>query len=111
MQENQPTAREQFARDVMMILTNTQSAHEFIMKKANRLNTSGEALNLNTYRLAEFIRDYVENCIASALDPKARNAQTVGVSLIAEICNGWGIDPYYDMARDYMANATESAGV
>ena len=112
MQENQPTAREHFAHDVMMILQNTRSAHEHIMKEAKRLNANGEELNLNTYRLAEFIKGYVETSVILAMKQRPSDwTASVGTLLIAQICTGWGIDPYYDMARDYMTNATESAGV
>jgi hypothetical protein len=108
MNTTQPTAREQFTRDCMLVLENTQSAHEHIMKKAKRLNATGEPVNLTTYQLAEFIRDYVENTIGFAIDPKHKEAGTVGALLIAQLCTGWGIDPFYDMARDFMQTATES---
>jgi len=78
----QPTAREQFARDCMLVLENTRPAYEHIMKKAKRLNANGEPVNTNTHALAEFLR-----------------------------CTGWGINPFYDMAQDFMTAAAESAGV
>jgi hypothetical protein len=107
----QPTAREQFARDCMLVLENTRPAYEHIMKKAKRLNANGEPVNTNTHALAEFLRDYVENTIGFAVDPKHKEAGTVGALLIAQLCTGWGIDPFYDMARDFMTAAAESAGV
>lgn len=107
----QPTAREQFARDCMLVLENTRPAYEHIMKKAKRLNANGEPVNTNTYALAEFLRDYVENTIGFAVDPKHKQAESVGALLIAQICTGYGIDPFYDMARDFMTAAAESAGV
>lgn len=105
------TAREQFVQDVMMVLENDRTAYEHIMNKAKRLNSNGEPVNLNTYKLAEFIRDYVENCIGFAVDPMHRDKGTVGALLIAQLCTGWGIDPFYDMAQDFMATVAEVAGV
>lgn len=110
MNATQPTAREQFARDCMLVLENNTTAHEHIMKKAKRLNANEETA-LATYQLAEFIRDYVENCIGFAVDSMSRQRETVGALLIAQICTGYGIDPFYDMAKDFMQTATESAGV
>lgn len=107
----QPTAREQFARDCMLVLENDHRAYEHIMKKAKRLNANGEPVNTNTHALAEFLRDYVEHTIGFAVDPKHKEAQTVGALLIAQLCTGWGINPFYDMAQDFMRTATESAGV
>lgn len=78
------------------------------MREAERLNATGEPVNLATYRLAEFIKDYVERAIKWAIDSQSRNAGTIGASLIMEICNGYGIDPFYDMAKDFMQTATES---
>lgn len=108
MNATQPTAREQFARDCMLVIENNRTAYEYIMKEAKRLNSTGEPVNLNTYRLAEFMRDYIERTINWAIDTNSRERGTVGASLIMELCNGWGIDPYYDMAKDFMQTATES---
>ncbi len=104
-----PTAREQFVQDVMMVLENDRTAYEHIMNKAKRLIATGE--EAPTYKLAEFLREYVENTIGFAVDPLHRDKGTVGALLIAQLCTGWGIDPFYDMAQDFMTNATESAGV
>jgi hypothetical protein len=111
METTQPTARAQFVRDCMLVLENTQSAHEHIMKKAKRLNANNQPDSTNTYALAEFLREYVENVIGFAVDPKHRETQTVGALLIAQLCTGWGIDPFYDMAQDFMRTAAESTGV
>jgi hypothetical protein len=112
MNTTEPTARDQFARDCMLVLENDRRAYEHIMKKAKRLNANNiYSDSANTYALAEFLREYVENVIGFAVDPKHRETQTVGALLIAQICTGYGIDPFYDMARDFMTAAAESAGV
>lgn len=108
MNEN-PTAREQFAHDVMLVLENDQPAYEHIMKKAKRLNATDEPVNSSTYELAEFIKAYVENKIDACTRADA-DGRDIGASLVREICLGWGINPYYDMAQDFM-EAAESAGV
>lgn len=106
-----PTAREQFVQDVMLVLENDSTAYEHIMNKAKRLNANGEPVNLNTYKLAEFLREYVEHTIGFAVDPLHKSKGTVGALLIAQLCTGWGIDPFYDMAQDFMTTVAEVAGV
>lgn len=109
MNTTEPTARAQFARDCMLVLENTNTAYEHIMKKAKRLNASEETA-LATYHLAEFLRDYVENAIGFAVDSTSKQRETVGALLIAQLCTGYGIEPFYDMAKDFMQTATESVG-
>ena len=100
----QPTAREQYARDIVLVLDNNRASYELIMKEAKRLN--------DTYKLAEFIRDYVERSILGALKQRPSDYTAgVGSLLVAQICTGWGIEPFYDYARDIMATISESAGV
>lgn len=110
MNMTQPTAREQFARDVMLVLENERTAYERIMKEAKRLNATDEPDNLTTYRLAEFIQIYVEHKLDGCVRMDA-DGNGIGAALVREICLGWGIDPYYDMAQDFMRAAAESAGV
>lgn len=112
MNTTQPTAREQFTHDCMLVLENNRTSYEHIMKEAKRLNSTGEPVNLTTYRLAEFLKDYIETSILKALKQRPSDwTASVGTILVAEICNGYGIDPFYDMAKDFMQTATESAGV
>ncbi len=100
----QPTARQQFARDIALVLDNDRASYEAIQAEAKRLN--------DTYKLAEFIRDYVERSILSALRQRPSDwTASAGTLLVAQVCMGWGIDPFYDYARDIMAELSESAGV
>lgn len=103
-----PNAREQFARDVMLVLENDRNSYEHIMKEAKRLNGGEVAIP----RLAEFIRDHVENEIRRALkqSPSDWNA-SAGTLLVAQLCYGWGFEPYCAMAQDFMNTVNESAGV
>lgn len=99
----QPTAREQFAQDIALVLDNDFNSSVVITNAARCLN--------DTYRLANFIRDYVERSISRAMDETQNNAGTHGALLIRQICFNWGIDPFYDYARDIMERINESAGV
>lgn len=110
MEPSENTPRQQFAHDVMLILENERTAYERILKEAKRLNATDEPVNLITYKLAEFIREYVEQKIDACVRMDA-GGTGIGAALVREICLGWGIDPYYDMAQDFMATAAESAGV
>ena len=96
-----PTAREQFACDIALVLDNDRASYELIMKEAKRLN--------DTNKLAEFIRDYVETSITRTLEKS--NALGVGSLLVQQLALGWGIDPFTDYARDIMETIKESAGV
>ena len=100
----QPTARKQYARDIALVLDNDRASYELIMKEAKRLN--------EVNKLAEFIRDYVERSILGALKQRPSDYTAgAGSLLVAQICTGWGIEPFYDYARDIMATISESAGV
>jgi hypothetical protein len=102
MNEN-PTAREQFAHDISLVLDNDRASYVAIQAAAKYLN--------DTYKLAEFIRDYVERSIIGALRQKPSDwTASAGTLLVAQLCTGWGIDAYADYARDIMAEL-ESAGV
>ena len=104
MQTTHPTAREQFACDISLVLENDRASYELIMKEAKRLN--------NTHELAEFIRDYVERSILGALKQRPSDwTASAGTLLVAQVCLGWGIDPFTDYARDIMETIKESAGV
>lgn len=99
-----PTAREQFARDIALVLENDRASYELIMKEAKRLNS--------THHLAEFIRDYVERSIMGALKQRPSDwTASAGTLLVAQICTGWGIDPFMDYARDIMETIKESESV
>ena len=101
----EPTARQQFARDLLLVLDNTGSAYEEIRNKAMRLNN-------DTYQLALFIEEFVENKIAEAMKQRPSDyTASVGTLLIAQFCNGWGLDAYYPIAKEIMERLDESAGV
>lgn len=110
MEPSENTPRQQFVQDVMLVLENERTAYERIMKEAKRLNATDEPVNLTTYRLAEFIQIYVQHKIDGCVRMDA-DGNGIGAALVREICLGWGIDPYYDMAQDFMTTAAESAGV
>jgi hypothetical protein len=100
----QPTAREQFARDIMLVLENDRRAYEYLNAVAKRLNS--------THEFAEEIRNYVEQSILQEIRPtESVFTISVGRLLIHQICLGWGLDPYYDMAKQIMERQTESTGV
>ncbi len=98
------TAREQFAQDIALVLDNDRASYDIIQAEAKRLN--------DTYKLAEFIRDYVERSILGALRQRPSDwTASAGTLLVAQLCTGWGIDPFYDYAQGIMSELIESAGV
>jgi len=97
-------AGEQFARDISLVLDNDHAAYLVIQAAAKRLNS--------TYELAEFIRDYVEESIIRAMRHRVSDYSAgVGTLLIAQLCTGWGIDPFMRIAAEIRAELSESAGV
>ena len=97
-------AGEQFARDIRLVLDNDHAAYLSLQAAAKRLNS--------TYELAEFIRDYVEENIALAMRHRASDYLAgVGTLLIAQLCTGWGIEPFMRIAAEIRAELSESAGV
>lgn len=110
MNTTEPTARQQFTRDCMLVLENDRASYEHIMKNAKRLNANEETA-LATWHLAEFIKNYFERAISDGMRYSVSDPRSgVGELLIAQICIGYGIDPFYDMAKDFMQTATESVG-
>lgn len=109
--EKQLTARQQFTRDVMLVLENDRTSYEHIMYYAKRLNRAHDK-SLAIWKLAEVIKNYFERSISDGMRHSVNDPRSgVGELLIAQLCIGWGIDPFYDMAKDFMQTATESAGV
>jgi len=54
----------------------------------------------------------VENKIAEAMKQRPSDyTASVGTLLIAQLCNGWGLDAYYPIAKEIMERLDESAGV
>lgn len=100
MKESSPIARDQFFNDIMLVLENTYSAHETIMKVGRELlaTDAGTQASINAVDLSYFIQDLVESSIMS----KVSKNYDLGDLLIAQICLGWGIDPYYQIAEYYM---------
>ena len=97
-------AGEQFARDISLVLDNDFTAYVAIQQAAQRLNS--------TYELAEFIRDYTEARISEAMKYNVNDSRAgVGTLLIAQLCTGWGIDPFMRIAAEIKAELSESAGV
>ncbi len=97
MNEN-PTARQQFVRDISLVIDNDYETYNLTRDEAKRLN--------DVYQLAEFLKEFVETQIENAI-----GNNLIGAQLIREICNGYGTDAYADYARDIMAELAENAGV
>lgn len=97
-------ASEQCARDIRLVLDNDHAAYLSLQAAAKRLNS--------TYELAEFIRDYVEQSVSDAMRFNVNDARAgVGELLIAQLCTGWGIEPFMRIAAEIKAELSESAGV
>lgn len=104
MELSENTAAQQFEQDIRLVLDNDRAAYDAIQAAAKRLN--------DTYKLAEWIKDYYEQAISDAMRYRVNDWNAgVGTLLIAQICIGWGIMPFHSIAADIMAELNESAGV
>lgn len=99
MHTTTPTAREQFTNDIALVLDNDRASYEKIQHMARVLDT---------YELAEAIRDYSETAIMRVIEKST--ALGVGALLIQQVALGWGIEPYLDLAKEIKADQ-ERAGV
>jgi hypothetical protein len=88
METTTPTAREQFVSDYLLVVENDAE-----MWQALRDWSEQES---SLYDLAERIRDEWENAID---DATASFADSAVALLIRQMANGWGIDPFVDIAR------------
>lgn len=108
-----PTARNQFVQDVSLVLDNDRESYELIQAKAKELMAQEKFINSANWLLAKFIENYVESTISKALKQRPSDYTAgVGSLLVAQLCFGWGIDPYYDIAQEITsALARESATI
>ncbi len=98
-----PTARQQFADDISLVLDNDRESYEIIQAEAKRLMAQEEFINSANWLLAKFIENYVETAIENAI-----GNNLIGALLIRQLCFSWGIDPYYDYASSITATLRES---
>ena len=109
---NQPTARDQYVQDISLVLDNDHESYKLIRAEAIRLMAQEEFINSANWLLAKFIENYVENTILKALKQKPSDYTAgVGSLLVAQLCFGWGIDPYYDYASSITATLRESVAI
>ncbi len=101
-----PTARQQFADDISLVLDNDRESYEIIQAEAKRLMAQEEFINSANWLLATYIKDYVETAIENAI-----GNNLIGALLIRQLCFGWGIDPYYDYASSITATLRESVAI
>lgn len=95
---NTKTARSQFFEDISLVLDNDYESYKILHDKAKRLN--------DAWKLAEFIKTYVENKVEQAI-----GKEQIGALLIRQICFNWELDTYHAYAVAIMAELDESAGV
>lgn len=89
METTTPTAREQFVRDYLLVVENDQSAWNTLLEWAREDRD-------NTHALASRIQDEWEGAIVE-LSFETKD-ETLGL-LVRQMLTGYGIDPFYDIAR------------
>lgn len=100
--------QKQFHEDVSLVLMNDRASYESIMRKAEAVRNEEFAVVM----LSDYIKNLYENAIANAMKQSAREwSASVGTLLISQICFGWGVSAFDTMARNILAELSESAGV
>jgi hypothetical protein len=88
-------AREQYVRDISMVLSNEYEIHKEIEDMKER--------GLEFVEVSNYIADIYYNAINDALDKLDEAGRCgLGISLIREMCIGLGTDTFDDLARYYL---------
>ena len=102
--EAQPTARQQFVTDYLLVTDNNESAYTIHMRLAEDKSVS---------KMADKLKADYENAIGATIE-NLRNMQgghprgNITADLMSQLLLGWGTDVFDDIARHYIGLKTES---
>lgn len=99
----QPTAREQFVSDYLLVVDNNQTAYNMHMKLAEMKSVS---------KMADKLKEDYENAIGATIENLRQMSGHprggVTADLMSQLLLGWGTDVFDDIARHYIGLKTES---
>jgi hypothetical protein len=99
----QPTAREQFVTDYLLVTDNNQLAYTLHMKLAESKSVS---------KMADKLKEDYENAISETVENlkkmQGKVQSSIVADLMAQLLLGWGTDVFDDIARHYIGLKTES---
>ena len=91
----QPTARDQFAHDYLMVTDNDQEAYQLGLDIAREAGGS-------VAKASEKFRDQFEGYISQVVEREREQGNTIGADLISELLIGFGSDTFDIIARHYI---------
>ena len=91
----QPTARDQFAHDFIMVSDNNQEAY------SEALDIAREAKG-SVSQASEKFREQFESYISQVVEREREQGNDTGADLISELLIGFGSDTFDDIARHYI---------
>lgn len=91
----QPTARDQFAHDFIMVSDNEQEAYRDALDIARAAKGSVSTAS-------EKFREQFESYISDVVEREREEGNTIGASLIGELLIGFGSDTFDIIARHYI---------
>ena len=99
----QPTAREQFVTDYLLVTDNNQLAYTLHMKLAESKSVS---------KMADKLKEDYENAISETVQNLKKMQggiqSSIVADLMAQLLLGWGTDVFDDIARHYIGLKTEA---
>ena len=91
----QPTARDQFAHDYLMVTDNDQEAYALSLDIAREAKGS-------VATASEKFRDQFEGYISQVVEREREQGNIIGADLISELLIGFGSDTFDIIARHYI---------
>lgn len=91
----QPTARDQFATDYLMVTDNDQEAYREALDIAREAGGS-------VSKASDRMRDEFELYISQVVERERELGNNIGADLIAELLIGFGSSPFDIIARHYI---------
>lgn len=91
----QPTARDQFAHDFLMVTDNDQEAYREALEIAQEASGS-------VAKASEKFREQFEEYISQVVEREREEGNNIGADLIAELLIGFGSDTFDIIARHYI---------
>ena len=90
-----PTAREQFVYDYLLVVDNNQEAHSLALDIAREAQGS-------VFRASDKYREQFEDAISQVVERERENGNELIADLISQLLIGFGAAPFDDIAKHYI---------
>lgn len=96
----QPTAREQFVYDYLLVIDNNQEAYSQALDIAREAEGS-------VFRASDKYREQFEEAISQVVERERENGNELIADLISQLLIGFGSAPFDDIAQHYIGKDSE----